>query len=86
MAAVDQENAHHAQAQAAVTKAVVIAALRHAGDRVTRHIQRLADDQLDHVAGVFGGRTLTVAQVIDVVVIGHTVEHLASLRASLDVR
>ena len=39
--------------------------------------------KLDRVAGVFGGNEMTVNQVLEWVVIGHTADHLGTIRGTL---
>lgn len=80
---VHQGNAQEAREHAAVTKAAVLEALRANGAAVARQLRSLGDAQLADTAGTFGERQLSVAQVVEWVVIGHTAEHLASLRATV---
>jgi hypothetical protein len=80
---VDQGNARHAHDYAAVGKPEALEALRTNGAAVARLLRSFSNEQLGHVAGVFGGRELSVAQVVEWIVIGHAAEHLASLRATL---
>ena len=84
-AEIDRGNAQHARDHAAVGKQETLDALRANGDAVAQGLRSLRDDQLERVAGTFGDRELTVAQVVEYVVIGHTAEHLASIRATLTV-
>ncbi|HEX5504795.1 MAG TPA: DinB family protein [Thermomicrobiales bacterium] len=86
MANVDQSNARHACDHAAVGRQETLDALRENGAAAARQLRDLRDEQLDRVAGVFGGHELSVAQVLEWVVIGHAREHLASIRATLDER
>lgn len=44
---------------------------------------RICYTQLDNPAGTFGEQELRVSQVAEQIVIGHTTEHLTSLRAAL---
>lgn len=83
MAAVDQENAAQAGARADVTQTEVLETLRAGAAEVARQLRRLDDADLPRLAGSFGGHELSVGQVLELVVIGHTAEHLASLRATL---
>lgn len=83
MAVVHQSNAQHAQDYAAVGKSEVLDALRENGAAVARQLRGLSNEQLDRTAGVFGDRELSVAQVVEWIVIGHTREHLASIRAAV---
>lgn len=79
---IHRANAGHARANADVDRPTVLALLRERGGAVGRALRALGDDDLDRVAGTFGGNELTIAQVIEYVVIGHTAEHLARIRAT----
>lgn len=83
MADVDRGNARHARDHAAVGKRETLDALRENGAAAARQLRGLRDEQLDRVAGVFGGHELSVAQVLEWIVIGHAREHLESIRATL---
>lgn len=83
MEVVDQSNAQHAHDHAAIGKAETLDALRTNGAALARSLRSLRDEQLDNVAGTFGGRELSVNQVVEYIVLGHPREHLASLRATL---
>jgi hypothetical protein len=83
MEEVHQSNARHARDFAAVGKPETIEPLRTHGAAIVGLLCRLGDEQLDRTAGVFGGRELSVAQVVEWIVIGHAREHLASLNATL---
>ena len=77
---VDRENA---AAGATPDREETLAALRANGAALAEQLRRLTDDQLDRVAGTFGGNALRVAQVLEWVVIGHTLEHLATVRGTV---
>lgn len=81
--ALDRGNAEQARANAAVGKAETLDALRTNGATVERAIRSLTDAQLDRITPLFDGRELTVAQVVDSIVIGHPAGHLASIRATI---
>lgn len=83
MEEVDQINTQQAQEQAAVGKAEILHILRASAATITQHLRGLDEAQLERIAGTFGGHELTVAQVIEFVVIGHAREHLASIRATV---
>jgi hypothetical protein len=83
MAEIHEENAQEAQQHAAVTKAEVLGLLHTSTGAVARELRSLSEAQLDQGAGEFGGHPLTVAQVVEFVVIGHTAEHLDSLRSAV---
>ena len=80
---VDRENAAQAHAAATVERAETLTLLREGGAKVVALLRSLADEQLDRLAGNFGGNELSVAQVVEYVVIGHSVEHLSGIRAAL---
>ncbi len=83
MEAVHRSNAQHARDYAAVGKPETLDALRTHGAAITQLLHSLGDEQLDRTAGVFGERELSVAQVVEWIVIGHAGEHLASIRATI---
>ena len=83
MAEVDQVNAQQAQEQAEVDKAEILDLLHASAATIAQHLRSFDDAQLERIAGTFGGHDLTVAQVIEYVVIGHAGEHLASIRATV---
>jgi len=80
---IEQNNARHAAEHAGVGKREVIALLDQRGPALARQIRQLHDGQLGKIAGVFGGRPLTVGQVLELGVVGHFTEHLASIRAAV---
>lgn len=83
MEVVHRSNAQHARDYAAAGQPETLAALRVNGAAIAQQLRRLGDEQLDRTAGGFGERELRVAQVVEWVVIGHTREHLASIRATV---
>ena len=83
MEEIDRNNAQHARDHAEVGKPEVLAGLRTSGSTIAQQLHELSDEQLDHIAGVFGGQELTMAKVIEYVVIGHTAAHLDSIRATV---
>jgi uncharacterized damage-inducible protein DinB len=80
---IDRSNAQHARDFADVEKPEVLAGLRSSGTAIAQQLAALSDEQLDGIAGVFGGNELKVSQVVEYVVIGHTAEHLNSIRATI---
>ena len=80
---IHDENATHAREFASVGKAEVLDELRSGGSAVVAALENLIDEDLDRHAGVFGGNPLTVGQVFEYVVIGHTAEHCGSMKATL---
>lgn len=83
MEEVHQTNAQHARDYANVGKPETLDVLQTNGTALAQALRGLDDEQLDRVAGVFGGNELTVEQVVQFIVIGHPREHLASIRATL---
>lgn len=83
MEEIHRQNAEQAREHAAVGKAAVAADLRRHGAAIVATMRGLGDDDLAKVAGTFGGNQLTIGQVIEYVVVGHTREHLDSIRAAL---
>ena len=83
MEVIDQLNAQHARENAAVEKEETLGILRASAATIAQQLRCLDDARLDRVAGVFGGHELTVAQVLEMVVIGHAGAHLASIRATV---
>jgi uncharacterized damage-inducible protein DinB len=80
---VDRENAEHAQARVTVDRTATLDLLNAGSAEIASLLPALRDEQLDDVAGNFGGHELRVSQVIEFIVIGHTLEHLDSIRAAL---
>lgn len=83
---IHESNARHAREYANVGKPEVLGKLRDGGSAVEAALRKIEDDRLDAHAGVFGGNPLTIAQVVEYVVIGHTAEHYNSIRETLDGR
>ena len=81
--AVHQSNAQHAQDYAAVGAPETLDAQRTSGAAIGQMLRDFSDQQLERTAGVFGERELSVAQVVEYVVIGHAREHLASISATI---
>jgi hypothetical protein len=80
---VDRTNAEHARAFAGVGRHETAEALRANGAALSVALRAIADDALRAIAGTYGGREMTVAQVIEWIVIGHAQSHLDSLRATI---
>ena len=83
MEEVHRRNAEHTRAHAAVGKQETLDLLHANGAAILRAIDGIDDGLFDRTAGIFGGHEMTVAQVMDWVVIGHTADHLATIRATL---
>lgn len=80
---VHQSNARHARDYAAVGKVETLDLLRTGRDAIAALLRGIADGQLDRTAGVFGGRELSVKQVVEWIVTGHATIHLASMRDAI---
>ncbi|MCC6629426.1 MAG: DinB family protein [Chloroflexi bacterium] len=80
---VHQSNAQHAHDHAANDKPATLALLQASGATIIQLLQGLDAAALGRTAGSFGGHALSVAQVVEYVVIGHAAEHLATLQATL---
>jgi hypothetical protein len=80
---VDENNARHAVEYATVGQPEVMEALQSRGPALVTQIRRLRDDQLDQPMAGVGDNQLTVGQMIDLGVIAHFTEHLASIRAAI---
>jgi hypothetical protein len=79
---VDDNNARHAVEYAEVGQPEVVEALQARGPGLVAAIRRLRDDQLDQALASAGEHSLTVGQMVELGVIGHFNEHLASIRAA----
>lgn len=76
-------NARHARDHADIGQAETLDALRRNGEDLARAVRGLSDEQLGLATPVFGGREMSVGQIIELVVIGHPRQHLGSIRAAL---
>jgi hypothetical protein len=82
MVEVDDLNAQRALDNAKIEKQQTIDLLRASSDAILESLRTIDDDLLDRPAGVFGGDEFTVNQVIEWIVIGHTVEHMQSIHTA----
>lgn len=80
---VNQNNAQHAQDYGDVGKSDVLDLLRTHGPSVVQLLSGLSESQLEHSSTAFGGRELSVAQLVEMVVIGHSRIHLASMQRAI---
>ena len=80
--AVDAHNAEHAREYAGCTQSETADAARRGGADMVRLVASLSDAQLDTV-GIFNGNPRTPTQLIERVLIGHTKNHLGSIRSVL---
>jgi hypothetical protein len=83
MSDIHENNARHAREHAAVPKEAVLATLHENGASVLALLRGFRDEQMETLAGNFGGNDLTIAQVIERIVIGHGMEHFTSISATL---
>ncbi len=81
--ALHEMNARHARDYADAGQAETLDALRRDGDGLARVVRGLSDEQLGLTTPVFGGREMSVEQILERVVIGHPRQHLASIHAAL---
>ncbi len=83
MERVHRANAQHAKDFAAVDQQEVLALLQASQAAMTPQLAALTVADLSRDAGVFGDNALTVAQVIEQIVIAHCQEHLGSMQDAL---
>jgi uncharacterized damage-inducible protein DinB len=76
-------NARHAREYAQVGKQETVDALRRHGAAAADTVRNLRDVQLTRTTTAFGGKEMTVEQLIQGAVIGHPRQHLASIREAL---
>lgn len=81
---IHRMNAEHAREYAGVDRQVVLDKLRTNGAELAAKIRTIGEDQMDRVAGVYGDNELTVEQVTEYVFVGHPMEHLTSIRATVE--
>jgi uncharacterized protein (TIGR03083 family) len=82
MDSIHAMNAQHAREHAQATKAETLALLRQGGDSAAALVRGLSDEQLARSASLLG-QTMSAAQVIERILIGHVVQHTGSLRQAL---
>lgn len=83
MEQVHESNATHARDHADVSAEETLAEFRASRAALGQRFRAIGERDLDRVAGVFGGNELTIAQVMEWVIIGHAAAHLANIRATL---
>ena len=81
---VHVNNERHAREYADVGKAEVLDLLNIHGSRMVRLLRDLNEEQLEQTTSAFGGQERSLAQFIEMVVIGHPRMHLSSMREALD--
>ncbi len=85
-AMLDAQNAANATRYGECTKQEALALLRQNGTAVADAIRRLSDEQLDRTAvfeHFFDGATVSVQQLIERALVGHTRRHLAGMLAAV---
>jgi hypothetical protein len=80
---IDANNARHARQFANVGKQETLALLRENRAALARSIRNLDDAQLERTMVTFDGHGMSVADMVQGAMIGHTQEHLASIRATV---
>ncbi len=82
---LDAYNAQHAVEFADCTREEVLALHRRGARAAADAVRGLGDEQLDRTAPIppAGGATMSAEQLIEAALIGHPVEHLASIRAAV---
>ena len=81
--AIERMNAQHVETFATVGRAETLDLLRTNGASLTTTLAALDDTQLERAAGVIGGYELRVAQMVELALIAHFREHLATIRATI---
>jgi hypothetical protein len=76
-------NAKHAREFANAGKQETLDLLQNDGDALVETIRGLSDEQLSITTGIFFGGEMSLTQIIERILIGHPVSHLASIRATL---
>ncbi len=81
---LDDANHHHAAEAANCTRAETLELLRHNGVAVVEAVRGLTDAQLDRSApmALTGGASVSAQQLTEIL-IGHPIDHLASIRTTL---
>lgn len=79
----DLKNARQAKEHAGCTREETVELLRQNGSTAIRLVRRLTDEQLERVGSVWGGQG-SVSGLIRYVLIGHLVDHFATLRAWIE--
>lgn len=75
-------NAKHAQQHSHASRAEVLGILRDSGPRITAAVRALPDDQLDRSRNTPAG-PMSIAQRVDLVLIGHVKAHQGSIEAAI---
>jgi hypothetical protein len=84
MEMIDAANAEHAREFANVTREETLNALRSEGATITSTLRGYSDDQLDRTAPMAfaGGQPWSANDLIERILIGHPIQHGASIKAA----
>lgn len=81
--ALNAWNAQNAKDNADQTREFAIGVLREQGDRAVAYVRALSDEQLDRTRSMpFSPEPVSTESLIEMVLIGHPQQHLASMRAA----
>jgi len=80
---VKETNARHANEYADTTKSEVLTLLQESGSQIAKDLRTIPDKMLDKVRELPTGGTMTVAQRIERVLIGHLQGHQGSIEATI---
>jgi uncharacterized damage-inducible protein DinB len=82
---IDAGNAQHAHEQANCTREETLALLKSGGEAAASILRGLSDEQLDRSAPLplVGGKEMSANQLVEMVLIGHPVQHLESINSAL---
>ena len=80
---IHKQNAEHAREYAGADRAESLEILESSGNDMAKLLHGFNDVDLERAAGTFGGNELSVAQVLEYVVIGHAREHLTSIQNTI---
>jgi uncharacterized damage-inducible protein DinB len=77
-------NAQHAQEHASCTREEVLEILRRDGQAAADRLRGLSDEQLERKASMAfaGGAEMSAAQLVEMILLGHPVQHLESIKAA----
>ncbi len=80
-----ERNAQHAAESAAVPQEEVVSLLQDLGAATATYLRSLSDDDLDRTMSMpaMGGQPVSVEQLVDMVLIGHTNQHASSISEGL---
>ncbi len=79
---IDENNANHARTHAEAAQQETLDLSQTNAAAVVGALRNLRDDQFDDTAFIIDGNPLSAAQVVELALIAHIGEHLASIRAT----